>query len=203
MQTVNEALQKRRKQHVGIIKRSRIYLLATLILTFTNSLSIVIGFVWIALPYGLTSVQACLEYALKIKGENYSWKFTAAVLIFLALYALFIKAWFSMNESYLWTRIAWWLFIGDFAVTLVMTIINFVPEFFTTLLYLIDIALHVFVMLQLGRAKRSHYALILLPERETEEDPYETFGERQTHKSSTDNEDADFHKSVDSDKTDM
>lgn len=175
---VNDALEKRRKQHIGIIKRTRIYILVTLILTLTNAAGIAVRFTLFSLPYSLTSVQAAFEYGVNMMRAEEGPSvigMTVGLLIAGVVFALFAKCWFSMKESLLWTRITFILYSVELCVTIIFTIINFVFDLFIMSLYLIDIGIHIFVLVQLGRAKRSHYALTVLPDKETEENIEDIF----------------------------
>ena len=167
---IDEQLSARRKQLTKRMIFIKICFQVTLIATLINCAGALFSMKRLFLPFGLCSVQFSLERGLYLLSKGDTGGFAISLLLFVLLLALFVLAYFMSGRSVPWAWGITALLTVDFLVTSVL--------FFTRMslaLYLIDLFLHCFVIIQGFRATRTVRALEVLPEREIEGDPFEEF----------------------------
>ena len=177
---VNQALDERRALLAKRIISARIYLLIAICLTFANIIGVCLEgkIFWLHLPYRITSAQALFEFGRTMMSVGDAIR-PGMMIIFGGLSALilffFICAWFNLNKSRVWTSACYYGLIIDLLATMLLTLFNLTAGTLSLVLFFVDILIHGFVVIPLGRAKKAAYGLIVLPEQEIEGDPYAEF----------------------------
>ena len=167
---IDQQLSARRKTLAKRMVFIRICFQVTLIATLLNSAAALFNVNKMFFPFGLSSVQFSFERGLYLLEKGDAKGFVTFILVFVLLLALFCLAYFMLGRSVSW---AWGI-----TAFLTMDFIITAALFFTRMslaLYLIDLFLHCFVIIQGFRATRTVRALEVLPEKEIEGDPFEEF----------------------------
>ena len=177
---VNEALEERRAVLAKRIISARIYLLIAICITFANLIGVCLEgkIFWLHLPYRITSAQALFEFGRSMMISENAFR-PGMMILYGGLASLimffFVVCWFNIKKSRLWTTLCYGGLIADLIVSILLTLLNLNSGALSVVLFFVDVIIHLFLVIQLARARRAHYGLTVLPEQEIEGDPYEEF----------------------------
>ena len=170
---VNEQLDKRREQLNKILTEVSFYLHVTFIATVINTVAGCVGASRIFVPYSLTSVQCSFEYAWFLVEKGRLVPSALMFVLSVTIAAIFVTACFRMSANSGWATLLTVIMTVDGMLTVVLIISRLTPVF-----YALDLALHMFMIVQTIRAKRASYGLSVLPNEEYEGDPFEDFANK-------------------------
>lgn len=167
---VNDQLSGRRDKLNKIVTVTGIYLQVTLLATVINTVACCAEVEWLFIPYSLTCVHFSFEYGLFLI-EQGRIALSACVLLFsVAVAVLFLIGCIKMRAESKWAGLISVIMWADLIITAAFAFTRL-----ETVFYAVDIALHMFVVVQTMRARRASYGLSVLPEEEYEGDPFEEF----------------------------
>jgi|GEM_PF-2061463 len=176
----DERINERRKQLGVRLMTARVYLMITEGITIIGLLGIIINFTWITLPYGFFIPQYAV---MLIRDNGFAEGVVRPGLIALGstvaagMLIFYLIAMFAMKKSKVWMNAVIVAFSIDTVVLFMITLFSVFGTGLSALLsYLVNAALHVYVLVGLLSARKAQRGLEVLPDKEDDYgDPYEEF----------------------------